>query len=99
MVEIITAAVAIFLGLMAILTGVLAWMIRKILNIKDEVDIISASYGGSQFSEGHLEETRQNFQRIENHLNDLADSLSYYNRKRQEDHDRIGDKIESIAEV
>lgn len=85
--------------LVGILSAVLGWLVRRLWEVRGDVDEISQSYVGTDDEEGSLQRTRHGFERIESRLDDFENTLSYMERDRQESHERLCEKIDGVVLV
>lgn len=84
---------------LGIIASILGYLFKKLWDLRKDVNEISQSYGGGEFDEGHLQETRRSFEGVHSRLDDLEDSLSYFQRQREAAHERLCGKIDSIISV
>lgn len=82
-----------------IIGGILAYLFKNLWSMRREIDSINMSYRGDDVESGHLQETKKEFERVQSRLDDFEDSLSYFERKREESHKELCRKMDSIVEV
>lgn len=83
----------------AILASIIGWLVKKILDMKKDINRISTSYEGTVAESGHLQETRGQFESLHQRLDDMEDLVCNIERRRKEEHDQVVDYLVDIVDV
>lgn len=93
------AAITLVAVLIGILASVIGWVVIKSIRNRTEIESLKLSYKGDESEQGHLQRTRGELETVHSRLDDLEDTISYFERKRERSQEEICEKIDGIITV
>lgn len=101
------ALVAIAVALVGVLSGVIAWLVRKLWKIKTEdvpeadkrIDTIEQMIEGTESTPGFVQDMRADMEEVSQEMEDLKRLVEDSQRRRQVEHEEVREVLIDIIEV
>lgn len=81
------------------LIGILAYFYRRQRRHSTDINSLKQSIHGTESEEGHLRDSRMEFESIQKRLDDLEDLMCSIERRRKEEHNEVLSAIGGIVSV